>query len=460
MKIENVINDGFFGFRLPLLLMRASNEGRLIEFSVKRFESAPHPQNKTLVNRALSVPVILTKDPVNIKAMLSTQFDDFSLGLRLHQFAPLLGKGIFTLDGPEWKQSRSMLRPQFAKDRVSHILDLEPHFVLLRKHIDGHNGDYFDIQELYFRFSMDVATGFLFGESVGSLKDEDARFLEAFNESQKYLATRATLHELYFLCDGFRFRQYNKVVRKFCSQCVHKALDVAPEDTSEYVFLRELVKHTRDPVVLQDQALNVLLAGRDTTASLLSFATFELARNDHMWRKLREEVILTMGPSSDEITVAGLKSCRYLKAILNETLRLYPSVPRNARFATRNTTLPRGGGPDGSFPILIRKGQPVGYFICATHLNEKVYGNDSHVFRPERWAALEGKSLGWSYLPFNGGPRSCLGQQFAILEASYVLARLTQCYTTIQLRTTEYPPKKLVHLTMSLLNGVYIRTRT
>ncbi|RCK66259.1 hypothetical protein Cantr_01996 [Candida viswanathii] len=256
-EIENVIDDGFFGFRLPLLLMRASNEGRLIEFSIKRFESAPHPQNQTLVNRTLGVPLILTKDPMNIKAMLSTQFGDISLGLRLHQFEPLLGKGIFL---SEWKHSRSMLRPQFAKDRVSHVLDLEPHFMLLQKHIDGHNGDYFDIQELYFR---------------------------------------------------------------------------------------ELVEHTRDPVALQDQVLNVLLTGRGTTALSLSFATFELARNDRMWKKLREEVILTMGQSSDETTVAGLKSCRYIKAILNETLRLYPSLPRNARFATRNTTLPRGGGPDG-----------------------------------------------------------------------------------------------------------------
>lgn len=467
-EIENVIHDGFYGFRLPFIINKANNEGRIIEFSVKSFLAAPNPQNQTFMNRALGIPIIVTKDPINIKAMLSTQFDDFSLGLRLYQFGPLLGSGIFTSDGEKWKYSRAMLRPQFTKDRISHILDFEPHFLFLKENIDSNNGQYFDIQELFFRFAMDVATDFFFGESVDSLKittgaskdlENESKFLNAFNKSQKYLSARASLHKLYFLYDGIEFRQNNKIVRAFCSDCVLKVLCATNEEfdqTSGYVFLRELAKHTRDPVVLQDQVLNTLLAGRDTTASLLSFATFELARNEYIWNKLREEILTLLGRTCNTISVTALKNCKYLHAILNETLRIHPGVPRNVRYAIRDTTLPRGGGRDGEFPILVRKGQAVGYFICATHFDEQVYGTDCYIFRPERWFELDITKLGWSYLPFNGGPRICLGQQFALLEASYVLARLAQCYSRIELKTLDYPPKKSVNLTMNLLNGVNI----
>ena len=79
--------------------------------------------------------MIITKDPENIKALLATQFNDFSLGRRYDFFKPLLGKGIFTLDGEGWKHSRSMLRPQFAREQIAHVKALEPHFQLLKKHI-------------------------------------------------------------------------------------------------------------------------------------------------------------------------------------------------------------------------------------------------------------------------------------------------------------------------------------
>ncbi|KAL6450107.1 CYP52D1 Cytochrome P450 52D1 [Candida maltosa Xu316] len=360
-----------------------------------------------------------------------------------------------------------MLRPQFIKSQVSHVNRLEPHFKLLQKNITAQKDKYFDIQTLFFRFTLDTATEFLFGQSVHSLNDGEnsLQFSEAFTKSQAILATRANLHELYFLADGIKFRQYNKMVQDFSQRCVDKVLNMSNSEIDQsdrYVFLYEMVKITRNPQVLRDQCLNILLAGRDTTASLLSFAIFELALNEPIWIKLRTEVLHVFQTSSELITFDLLKiKCPYLQAILHETLRLYPSVPRNARFAKKNTTLPHGGGVDGMSPILIKKGQPVAYFICATHVDEKFYTKDALVFRPERWCEepLIKKNLAWSYLPFNGGPRICLGQQFALTEASYVLARLAQCYTKISLQPNsfEYPPKKQVHLTMSLLDGVHVK---
>ena len=467
--------DGFYGFRFGRDFLKAKKIGRQVDLLNSHF----HDNVDTFLSYAFGKQVIFTRDPENIKALLATQFTDFSLGGRLKFFKPLLGYGIFTLDGEGWKHSRSMLRPQFAKEQVAHVTSLEPHFQLLKKHIIKNKGQYFDIQKLFFRFTVDSATEFLFGESVNSLQDssigfenvneleERRKFAEAFNKAQEYISTRVVLQHFYWLINNKEFRECNDIVHKFTNYYVQKALDATPEELekqSGYIFLYELVKQTRDPNVLRDQSLNILLAGRDTTAGLLSFAVFELAKNPQIWTKLRAEINEHFGLGEEsrvnEITFQSLKRCEYLKAVLNETLRLHPSVPRNARFARKNTTLPRGGGPNGNDPVLVRRNQVVQYSVSAMQTDPKYYGKDALVYKPERWFEESIRTLGWAYLPFNGGPRICLGQQFALTEAGYVLARLVQSFDSLELKPdTEYPPARLTHLTMCLFDGDFVKMK-
>ena len=112
-------------------------------------------------------------------------------------------------------------------------------------------------------------------------------------------------------------------------------------------------------------------------------------------------------------------------------LRLYPSVPVNTREAQVDTVLPTGGGPDSRAPVFVAKGTRVQYSVYAMHRRADLYGADALAFRPERW---EEKAVGrgWEYLPFNGGPRICLGQQYALIEASYTLLRILQTYARIE----------------------------
>jgi cytochrome P450 len=136
----------------------------------------------------------------------------------------------------------------------------------------------------------------------------------------------------------------------------------------------------------------------------------------------------------------------------NAVLRLYPSVPINSRTATKMTTLPTGGGPDGKAPVLVRPGAPVGYCVYVMHRRKDLYGEDADEFRPERWEGDDLKDIGWGYLPFNNGPRVCLGrklplrtinryllltittfaEEFALLLVSYTLARFIQLFPVIQ----------------------------
>jgi cytochrome P450 len=171
----------------------------------------------------------------------------------------------------------------------------------------------------------------------------------------------------------------------------------------------------------------------------MDFSSRLLARHQNVLDRLRSEInsIVGIGVDARASTRNDLKKMTYLNLIIKEVLRLYPSVPVNSRTALKTTTLPIGGGPDGKSPVLLRKGEAVGYAVYAMHRRKDLYGDDAHYFRPERWEGDELKNIGWGYLPFNGGPRVCMGQDFAILEAAYTIVRIIQKYPIVELPREE-----------------------
>jgi len=200
-----------------------------------------------------------------------------------------------------------------------------------------------------------------------------------------------------------------------------------------FTFLHALAKFTRDPKVIRDQIIAVLLAGRDTTAATLSWTMYELSNYPATYAKLREEVLSVVGPDR-EPTYEDLKNLKYLTHVLNETLRLYPAVPFNVRYALQDTSLPSG---DPSVPdVSVVAGDAVFYSTMAMQRREDLYPPTSekfappHMFSPERWDNWQPKA--WTYVPFNGGPRICVGQNFALTEMAYVMVRLCQRYRRVE----------------------------
>lgn len=276
--------------------------------------------------------VIATAEPENIKTVLALRFKDYSLGQRKSVFNPLLGGGIFNSDGAAWAHSRHVIRPSFVRDQVADLAIFERHISYLFAAIPR-DGSTVDLQELFFRFTIDSATEFLFGQSTNTLRmikqggepQQDAAFVEAFSVAQNDILQRARL--------GFveKILPKKKVVQEAISIC-HSYVDAFVDDAvqynemsdiekkavgggEKYIFLHELAKSMTDKKKLRYEALNVLLAGRDTTAGLLGNMFFELSKQPAIWAKLREEVAQFNGKPP---TYEQLKSLKYLKWCMNE----------------------------------------------------------------------------------------------------------------------------------------------
>lgn len=377
------------------------------------------------------------------------------------------------------------MRPNFARTQVADLETFEPHIQHLIDRIPR-DGSTVDLQTLFFHLTFDSATEFLFGESVNILQSPEGSdqvlFAQAFDFAQAETNSRSRLGPFIAFYRNKEFTNACQRVHNFVDTFVYRALEYRKmvEQNGEkddgasggkYIFLQELAKATNDPIRLRDELLNILLAGRDTTASLLSNTFHVFARRPDIWERLQAEVATLNGKMPDYET---LRNMRYLKNVLNEckcfvhisyplltriALRLYPVVPANGRFANKNTVLPLGGGPDGLSPVYVPSGSIVTYNVFSMHRRKDIYGDDAEEFKPERWE--KGLRPGWGYLPFNGGPRICVGQQFALTEASYTIVRLCQTFKGIECRELEAdgspsPWVEGLQLTMCSGNGTKV----
>jgi cytochrome P450 len=203
------------------------------------------------------------------------------MGLRREITFPMFGDGIFTQEGASWKHSRELLRPQFIhqhyenldvfRDAVDDLLTAIPS-----------NGGIVDLQPLFFRLTLDTTTAFLFGESVRSLRAPETAgeqtFSDAFNTAQGFVAKRFRLLDFYWLIGGQRFDEACSNVHKFADQIIEQNLSgekYGKEEDDTSTFLDKLAKSMPDRSALQSQIINLLVAGRDTTACLMAWTLYD-----------------------------------------------------------------------------------------------------------------------------------------------------------------------------------------
>lgn len=420
---------------------------RFLAATAKRFLNL---QSNTIRFSAwLGPPTISTIEPENLKCILSTKFKDYNIDhYRKEALISIMGEGIFSSDGQTWQHSRDLLKPTFTRAKIDDPTFLETHADDLMKAIAAESDHIIDLQPLFSSASLDVITEFLFGESARSLdpdkrksndggKTEAEKFYDAFSYIVGSINGQNSKYGIlsYFLPDS-SFERNKQIMDTYVDSVIEHAIADEKSDSSHKrdTFLSDIVKSSQDRPRLRAEFLNVLLAGRDTTESYLSSLFFTLSQRPDIFRKLQHEIDSSGIPLTP--SMSQLKSLPYLRATLNEVQRLYPSAPENDRVATADTTLPVGGGPDQKMPVFVKKGAVVHWSIFAMHRRKDLYGDDAEEFRPERWLdgpdGKKGLRVSWEYMPFSGGPRVCMGQQFALMEVGYLTVRLVREFEKIE----------------------------
>ncbi|KAF8131043.1 cytochrome P450 [Boletus edulis] len=457
---------------------------------------------------------IFTTEPEYIKAILATQFTSYEKGPVIYdQFYSLLGAGVFNSDADIWKFHRTMTRPFLTRDRISDFDIFEKHAedAIRQMKIRMRQGYSVDFQDVISRFTLDSATEFLFGKDVCSLSagivyppssplSKDPAFLNhpsnrfscAFLESQIATANRTNYGSSWRFAEPWRdqVQKHMKICLEFVDPIIADTLAKKHEqrrlglDAKEGMgqakdgetLLEHLVNYTEDQKVLRDEAMNTMIAGRDTTAGTLTFAVYMLSQHPDVIARLREEIITKIGlsrrPTHDDI-----REMKYLRAFINEVLRLYPPVPFNGRSSTQAQIFP---ALKGGKPFYIPPHTMITYCVFLMHRRKDLWGPDADLFDPDRFLDERlHKYLTpnpFIFLPFNAGPRICLGQQFAYNEISYFLIRLLQSIDAVSLdmETQRLPPldwaqakgrkalEKVIlrsHLTMYVQGGLWVRMK-
>jgi len=221
------------------------------------------------------------------------------------------------------------------------------------------------------------------------------------------------------------------------------------EDFKDKLDLLSILLQTeQDDSIIRDNLINFFVAGRDTTASLLTWTFYYFSQFPDVEKKVIEEIESVLGNNLP--TFETLKDLKYLKMVLDEVLRLHPSaIPINGKQAVQNDVLPNG--------VKVKAGQVV--FVCPFIVQRlpKYWGPDANEFRPQRWEEedLYYKKDSYVFVPFQRGPRMCLGKDMALEEATTVIVSLLQ--NSIRLRLVpgqKITYRKYLPVILSSLNGM------
>lgn len=206
------------------------------------------------------------------KRSLSTLLD-FHLGPRSLAMKSMIGEGIFTQDSSAWKHSRELLRHQFVRMQYQNLEGFRAHVENLVEALSNSQG-IVDMQPLFYRLTLDTTIAMILGQSIESFKHEIDLFSKSFNKASLVTATRVRLGDLYFLYAPRGFFAACKTVKSYTDQFVKDALQQNTTEAShKSTFINDLYsEHHQDTRLVRDQIINVLIAGRDTTAATMSYA--------------------------------------------------------------------------------------------------------------------------------------------------------------------------------------------
>jgi len=371
------------------------------------------------VARALTRDLMCVRDPALVNAINVTHWADFHKPdyIKL-MWKPFLGNGLVPNDGESWKRQHKLILPGFHKKRVDAYASIMVAFT--ERMVDRwKEGERKDMRLELNALALEVVADTLFAIDIG--KDDSRTIRDALADISEILVTDVDkMIPRPTWWPSAENRRKKRAIAKIeeIIRRVHEERLTHKQDRGDLFSHMVFVEDEQGPMSdkqLRDEAMTLIFAGHETTAHALTWTWYLLAKNPDKVAKMREE--LTRVSGGRNATVEDLPELPYLEMVVKESLRLLPSVWAYARQAQRDLVI------EG---YEIKKGQTITISHIAMGRNPKYYESPEE-FRPERWTREFERSLPrGAYTPFAGGPRVCLGKQFAMMEMRMILATLVQ----------------------------------
>jgi len=404
--------------------------------------------------RMLGAPVVFLNAPELIGSLLVEHAGDYDKGVfqRL-AFAPFVGRGLLTSEGPQHARQRKLVAPAFQPRHIT------AYAAAMAAHGDRWqaarvDGEVIDMHRAMMGLALAVVSNVLLGADVSA---DSAAIGDAMDTGVRWFQQASTrLLTLPLVVPTPRNRRtraalavVKRTVRRIIAE--HRAGDGAERGARD--DLLTLLLAARDEAgkpmgnkQLLDEVLTIFLAGHETTALALTWAFYLLATHPEVEARLHAEVDAVLG---DRVPgVADLARLPYTLQVLKETLRLYPPSSAILRVALRDTML----GPGYS----IRKRTSVVLSQYALHRRADTFPEPER-FDPERFTPERERALPrYAYLPFGAGPRVCIGSHFALLEGHLLLATIARG-ARFALREPEVEVRPELALTLRPSRPVMVR---
>ena len=363
---------------------------------------------------------VLFYHPDAIEEVLVTRSRDFvkSPGVRL--LRPLLGDGLLLSERDVWLRQRRLVQPAFHRQRVAAYGEIMTAYAT-RRLADWKEGDVFDVHDEMMSLTQAIVAKTLFDAEVSGeahevgtashvlMQDFGARLGSLLQLLPSWLPTPANVRA-------------RRAIRRL-NQVVYRMIAARRQSAEDRGDLLSILLHAQDAddgtgmtdQQVRDEVMTLFMAGHETTAVALSWTWYLLAQHPEVDGRLAEELRTVLGSRAP--TAADLPRLPYTEMVVTEAMRLYPPAYALGRQATIPTEV--AGHPVAAGVVVILPTWVV--------QRDPRWFEEPEAFRPERWEGERARRLPrYAYFPFGGGPRQCIGQGFAMMEASLLLTAIAQ----------------------------------
>ncbi len=367
--------------------------------------------------------------PEHVKHILQDRVENYPRSRFYQAFEPFIGKGLLSNEGPAWKRQRQMIQPAFCRERLTGYVRgmAEATSAMLdRWQVYAQTGQPFDLADEIKRLSLRIIgqtlCGFDFEKDAGGLACATACCLDYATHRMNHMFTGSIPIPTR---RNRRFWQARRLLNRAVFDIIAQRRSGGDQQND---LLAQLLQATADgsssaapdrmnAQQLRDEVMTFILTGHETVAAAVTWTAYLLAQHPECDDRLQAEVADVL--SGDAPSFADTARLQYTEMVLSESMRLYPPVWRISRKVESDDEL---GGYRLSAGSLV--------MLCpyVTHRLSELWENPD-AFDPQRFAPSQTANRHrYAFFPFAGGPHRCIGAEFAMLEASLIVAMIAQRY--------------------------------